>query len=67
MKWTTDKPTESKWYWFRPTAKVDAGVEIAHIIYNEKGDLVVEWCGSDGYHEIDYPNAEWKGPIKEKT
>lgn len=54
MKWTTEKPTEPGWYWFKNAN----GIVMQEIFLSKKGEL---WVDFDPLYE--YENTQFAGPI----
>ncbi len=60
--WTTDRPTESGWYWVQGPLM---GRQEAEIVYVDASKAEVNW--EDGTRHLDAPpfsDAEWSGPLK---
>ena len=70
MKWTTDKPTEPRWYWYKFSRHSEEKTIIR--IIKEKRKLKVMWSGGGGQGtSLDvqikaYPGAQFR-PIEEPT
>ena len=72
MKWTTEKPTEQGWYWYRDEFYSSAPVCLVWTGFINRPEARALWfdicCGD----ECDWPdgdikdsNGEWAGPIEE--
>ena len=64
MKWTSEAPTKTGWYWIKSTNWVPHIVEVAFIPRLKKSFF---WgVASDISEPCDkYPDAQWSGPIPE--
>lgn len=58
-RWSTDKPTQPGWYWFRGKAhESDAFI----VLVDEAGQF--QWPDG-GFQEVSLARGEWAGPIQE--
>ena len=61
LRWTSEKPTEPGWYWYRDIDDASYGTEMCHV-ENVNGEL----CGA--FNDRDMPpvdnlNGQWCGPL----
>ena len=54
MKWTTDKPTEPGWYWYRD---IRNHKELYRPLYYAQDDI-------DDLHKWGSEYGEWSGPLE---
>ena len=63
MTWTTARPTQAGWYWWRnPNAKHEEDREV--VIYKVRdyvGELAIGNCRIKDSH---FEKGEWQGPIE---
>jgi hypothetical protein len=64
-KWTTAKPTQPGWYWYRQ----GAGGEIIVSLHQYNDSFIIRFSGNGQSFDFDevvaeYPGAEWAGPLE---
>ena len=62
MQWSTDKPTEPGWYWWRSKYGIVRIVQV-HSWPNPKAGLSF-WL-PDVNHNVDTTEGEWAGPLEQ--
>lgn len=70
MKWTTERPTEPGFYWWKNDSEFGKKPRVLMVDKRHYGleGLVVKWPGSDQDDYLDYnyspsPGEMWAGPI----
>ena len=66
MNWTTDKPTETGWYWINDFDTI----EVIKVFKRPGHNYLcvyknIRHFGSPDYIPINYMDCEWSGPIDE--
>ena len=69
LEWSTNKPTQPGWYWYKPKPE-HGDVCIARIIHTSEGGLIIQFDNGHCTHFAGVPQSlidHWAGPLVPPT
>jgi hypothetical protein len=67
MTWTTERPTEPGWYWYKATKHLPAIIVYVYHSHNNPlpgNGLLVAYVGLDEHRNSAMISGEWAGPLE---